>query len=316
MKRFLRASDLPDVDKAVEEAIELKKNKFGYKKLGENKTAGFIFFNSSLRTRLSSQKAAQNLGMNTIVMNVGSDSWQLEFEDGTVMDGSTSEHIREAAPVIAQYCDIIGIRAFPTLKDRQADYSERVLNSFIRYTDVPILSLEGATSHPLQALADLITIEEFKTVERPKVVLSWAPHCRALPQSVPNSFADFMLASKKVDFVITQPEGYELCEDFTRGARIEYDQKKALEGAHFVYAKNWSSYRDYGKRLREDYDWMIDPEKMSLTDNARFMHCLPVRRNVVVADAVLDSPASIVVQEAKNRETSAQYILKKMLESL
>ena len=249
-------------------------------------------------------------------MNVGTDGWALEFEDGVVMEGSTAEHIREAAPVMAQYCDILGIRSFPGLKDRDFDYSERVLNAFIQYTDVPIVSLESATSHPLQALADLITIEEFKRTERPKVVLSWAGHPRALPQSVPNAFADFMTASKKVDFVITCPPGYELCEKFTKGARIEYDQEKALEGADFVYAKNWSSYTHYGQILKKDYDWMIDTRKMALTNNGRFMHCLPVRRNVIVSEQVLDSPASIVVPEAKNREVSAQYIFREMLKGL
>lgn len=316
MKKFTAAADLKDVDAAVKEALELKKSPYGEKYLGENKTIGLIFFNSSLRTRLSSQRAAQNLGANVIVMNVGTDGWALEFEDGVVMEGSTAEHIKEAAPVMAQYCDILGIRSFPGLKDREFDYSEKVLNSFIQYTDVPIVSLESATSHPLQALADLITIEEFKKTERPKVVLSWAGHPRALPQSVPNAFADFMTASKKVDFVITCPPGYELSEKFAKGARIEYDQDKALEGADFVYAKNWSSYAHYGQILKKDYDWMIDERKMALTNDGKFMHCLPVRRNVIVSEKVLDSPASIVVQEAKNREVSAQYIFREMLKGL
>ena len=316
MRKFTGAADLRDVDAAVKEALELKKSPYGEKYLGENKTIGLIFFNSSLRTRLSSQRAAQNLGANVIVMNVGTDGWALEFEDGVVMEGSTAEHIKEAAPVMAQYCDILGIRSFPGLKDREFDYSEKVLNSFIQYTDVPVVSLESATSHPLQALADLITIEEFKKTERPKVVLSWAGHPRALPQSVPNAFADFMTASKKVDFVIACPPGYELSEKFTKGARIEYDQDKALEGADFVYAKNWSSYTHYGQILKKDYDWMIDERKMALTNDGKFMHCLPVRRNVIVSEKVLDSPASIVVQEAKNREVSAQYIFREMLKGL
>lgn len=316
MRKFTAAADLKDVDAAVKEALELKKSPYGEKYLGENKTIGLIFFNSSLRTRLSSQRAAQNLGANVIVMNVGTDGWALEFEDGVVMEGSTAEHIKEAAPVMAQYCDILGIRSFPGLKDREFDYSEKVLSSFIQYTDVPIVSLESATSHPLQALADLITIEEFKKTERPKVVLSWAGHPRALPQSVPNAFADFMTASKKVDFVITCPPGYELSEKFAKGARIEYDQDKALEGADFVYAKNWSSYAYYGQILKKDYDWMIDERKMALTNDGKFMHCLPVRRNVIVSEKVLDSPASIVVQEAKNREVSAQYIFREMLKGL
>lgn len=316
MKKFTGAADLRDVDAAVQEALALKKNPYAEKYLGENKTIGLIFFNSSLRTRLSSQRAAQNLGANVIVMNVGTDGWALEFEDGVVMEGSTAEHIKEAAPVMAQYCDILGVRSFPGLKDREFDYSEKVLESFIRYTDVPIVSLESATSHPLQAFADLITIEEFKRTERPKVVLTWAGHPRALPQSVPNGFADFMTASRKVDFVIACPEGYELCEKFTKGARVEHDQRKALEGADFVYAKNWSSYTHYGRILKKDYDWMIDEAKMALTNRARFMHCLPVRRNVIVSEQVLDSPSSIVVQEAKNREVSAQYVFREILRGL
>lgn len=316
MRKFTCADDLPDVDAAVRQALELKKNPYGEKYLGENKTVGLIFFNSSLRTRLSSQRAAQNLGANVIVMNVGTDGWALEFEDGVVMEGTTAEHIKEAAPVMAQYCDILGIRSFPGLKDREFDYSERILSSFIEYTDVPIVSLESATSHPLQALADLITIEEFKKTPRPKVVLTWAGHPRALPQSVPNAFADFMTSSRNVDFVIACPPGYELCEKFTRGAPVEHDQEKALAGADFVYAKNWSSYTHYGQILKKDYDWMIDERKMALTNHGKFMHCLPVRRNVIVSEGVLDSPASIVVQEAKNREVSAQYILREMLKGL
>ena len=316
MRKFTCAADLGNDDAAVEKALEIKASPYGEKHLGRDKTVGLIFFNSSLRTRLSSQRAAQNLGANVIVMNVGTDGWALEFEDGVVMEGSTAEHIKEAAPVMGQYCDILGVRSFPGLKDRDFDYSERILNSFIRYAGVPVVSLESATSHPLQAFADLITIREHRTKDRPKVVLSWAGHPRALPQSVPNAFADFMTSSSQVDFVITHPEGYELCEDFTRGARIEYDQEKALEGADFVYAKNWSSYRNYGQILKKDYDWIIDERKMALTDNGKFMHCLPVRRNVIVSEGVLDSPSSIVVQEAKNREVSAQYVLREILKGL
>lgn len=316
MRKFTCAADLGNVDAAVEKALEIKASPYGEKHLGRDKTVGLIFFNSSLRTRLSSQRAAQNLGANVIVMNVGTDGWALEFEDGVVMEGSTAEHIKEAAPVMGQYCDILGVRSFPGLKDRDFDYSERILNSFIKYAGVPVVSLESATSHPLQAFADLITIREHRTKDRPKVVLSWAGHPRALPQSVPNAFADFMTSSSQVDFVITHPEGYELCEDFTRGASIEYDQEKALEGADFVYAKNWSSYRNYGQILKKDYDWIIDERKMALTDNGKFMHCLPVRRNVIVSEGVLDSPSSIVVQEAKNREVSAQYVLREILKGL
>ena len=316
MKKFTCAADLGNVDEAVQKALEMKASPYSEKHLGENKTIGLIFFNSSLRTRLSSQRAAQNLGANVIVMNVSTDGWALEFEDGVVMEGSTAEHIKEAAPVMAQYCDILGVRSFPGLKDRDFDYSEKILNSFIQYTNVPIVSLESATSHPLQAFADLITIEEQKKTKRPKVVLTWAGHPRALPQSVPNGFCDFMTSSEKVDFVITHPEGYELCEDFTRGAKIEYDQEKALQGADFVYAKNWSSYTHYGQILKKDYHWIVDEKKMALTNDGKFMHCLPVRRNVIVSEGVLDSTASIVVQEAKNRETSAQYVFRELLKGL
>ena len=317
MRKFTCAADLQDVDAAVEQALELKKNPYAEKYLGENKTIGLIFFNSSLRTRLSSQRAAQNLGANVIVMNVGTDGWALEFEDGVVMEGSTAEHIREAAPVMAQYCDILGIRSFPGLKDRDFDYSERVLNAFIQYTDVPIVSLESATSHPLQALADLITIEEHKRTERPKVVMTWAPHPNALPQAVPNSFAEWMNAAG-YDFVITHPEGYELDPLFVGSARVEYAQRKALEGADFVYAKNWAAYADpnYGKVLSRDRAWTVDREKMALTNDAFFMHCLPVRRNMIVTDEVIESPRSLVIPEAANREISAQVVLKRLLEGL
>ena len=279
-----------------------------------------VFFNSSLRTRLSSQKAATNLGMNPIVLNIGQESWKLETELGVVMDGDKGEHLREAIPVMASYCDIIGVRSFAGLKDREYDYSETVLSQFIEYSGKPVISLESATVHPCQAFADLITIDEFKKKARPKVVLSWAPHPKALPQAVPNSFAEWMNAAD-VDFVITNPEGYDLDPKFAGDAIVEHDQMKALEGADFVYAKNWScpgvnNPDDYGKILSKDPSWTIDAKHMAVTDNAFFMHCLPVRRNVIVSDEVIDSPQSIVIPEAANREISAQVVMKRMLESL
>lgn len=276
---------------------------------------GLLFFNSSLRTRLSTQRAAQNLGLELIVMNVGQDSWGLEFEDGAIMNGNKAEHIKEAAPVVGQYCDIVGIRSFPGLVDREEDYSENVMNQFVKHTGRPILSLESATRHPLQSLADLITIEELKTKPRPKVVLTWAPHVKALPQAVPNSFAEWMNAAD-VDFVITHPEGYELAPEFVGNAKVTYNQEEAFKDADFIYAKNWSSYSQYGQILNQDPSWMVTMDKMNLTNNAKFMHCLPVRRNVVVEDAVLDSPNSVVVQQAGNRIWSAQVVIKQMLLSI
>ena len=298
----------------------MKKNRFAWKHLGENRTIMLVFFNSSLRTRLSSQKAATNLGMNPIVLNIGQESWKLETELGVVMDGDKGEHLREAIPVMASYCDIIGVRSFAGLKDREYDYSETVLSQFIEYSGKPVISLESATVHPCQAFADLITIDEFKKKARPKVVLSWAPHPKALPQAVPNSFAEWMNAAD-VDFVITNPEGYDLDPKFAGDAIVEHDQMKALEGADFVYAKNWScpgvnNPDDYGKILSKDPSWTIDAKHMAVTDNAFFMHCLPVRRNVIVSDEVIDSPQSIVIPEAANREISAQVVMKRMLESL
>ncbi|MCQ2173077.1 MAG: N-acetylornithine carbamoyltransferase [Bacteroidales bacterium] len=320
MKTFFNVQDIGDLKKALEEAKQVKENRFAWKKLGENKTIMLVFFNNSLRTRLSSQKAAQNLGMNTIVLNIGQESWKLETELGVVMDGDKSEHLREAIPVMASYCDIIGVRSFAGLTDREFDYAETILNQFIKYSGKPVISLESATVHPCQAFADLITIEEYKKTARPKVVLTWAPHPKSLPQAVPNSFAEWMNAAD-VDFVITHPHGYELDPKFAGNARIEYDQMKALEGADFVYAKNWScpgvtNPEDYGKILSKDMGWTVDAAHMAVTNNAYFMHCLPVRRNMIVSDDVIDAPTSLVIPEAANREISAQVVMKRILEDL
>jgi N-succinyl-L-ornithine transcarbamylase len=313
MKNFTSVKDIPDLKKAVEYALEIKKNRFDYQYLGENKTMVLIFFNPSLRTRLSTQKAAMNLGMNTMVMNVSEDGWQLESELGVVMDGDKPEHLKEAIPIIGKYCDVIGVRAFASFQNKEDDYAEKILNQFIDYAGVPVISMEGTTRHPLQSYADLVTIEEFKTKERPKVVLTWAPHPRTLPQAVANSFVEWMRETD-YELVVTHPEGYELAPEFMGDIKVEYDQKKAFEGADFIYAKNWASYTSYGQILSKDFGWMVNEEKMALTDNARFMHCLPVRRNVIVTDGVLDSPASIVLEQAANREITAQAVLKMILE--
>ncbi len=317
MKTYTNVKDLGDLNAAVKEALEIKKNRYAYKHLGENKTLLMVFFNSSLRTRLSTQKAGMNLGMNTMVLDINQGAWKLETERGVIMDSDKSEHILEAIPVMASYCDIIGVRAFAQFENKEDDYQEKILNQFIKYSGKPVFSMEAATGHPLQAFADLITIEEYKKTARPKVVLTWAPHPKALPQAVPNSFADFMNEAD-VDFVITHPEGYELDPKFVRGAKVEHDQDKALMGADFVYAKNWAAYADpnYGKILSKDMSWTVTTQKMALTNNAYFMHCLPVRRNMIVSDDVIESPQSIVIPEAANREISAQTILKRMLESL
>lgn len=317
MKKFTDVTDIGDLKQAVAEALQIKKDRFAYNDLGRNKTLMMIFFNSSLRTRLSTQKAAMNLGMNVIVLDVNQGAWKLETERGVIMDGDKAEHLLEAIPVMGSYCDIIGVRSFAGLKDKAEDYEERVIEQFIKYSGRPVFSMEAATRHPLQSFADLITIEEFKKVERPKVVMTWAPHPRALPQAVPNSFAEWMNATD-YEFVITHPKGYELDPKFTQNTRIEYDQRKALEGADFVYAKNWSAYADpnYGQVISKDRDWTVDTEKMALTNNAYFMHCLPVRRNMIVTDDVIESPQSIVIPEAANREISAQTVLKRLLESL
>ena len=317
MKKFTCADDIGDIRTALDEAIEIKKNRFAFDALGRHKTLLMIFFNSSLRTRLSTQKAAMNLGMNVIVLDVNQGAWKLETERGVIMDGDKPEHLLEAIPVMGCYCDIIGVRSFAGLKDKAEDYEERVIEQFIKYSGRPVFSMEAATRHPLQSFADLITIEEFKTVERPKIVMTWAPHPRALPQAVPNSFAEWINRTD-YEFVITHPEGYELDPQFVGRAKVEYNREKAFEGAHFVYAKNWSAYADpnYGKVISTDRRWTVDSDIMKLTDNARFMHCLPVRRNMIVTDEVIESERSIVIPEAANREISAQTVLKRMLESL
>ena len=270
-----------------------------------------LFFNPSLRTRLSTEKAALNLGMQVISMNADQ-GWNLEFEDGAIMNAGSAEHVREAAAVISQYADVIGIRTFPSLKDRDKDYADQVLNSFLRYARVPVISLESAIRHPLQSLTDVLTVEEYKKTSKPKVVLTWAPHPRALPQAVPNSFVEWMRHAG-VDLMITHPPGYELAPEFAAGIPVEYDQNKALEGADFVYAKNWSSYLQYGQILNQDPDWQITRQKMERTNDARFMHCLPVRRNVIVEDAVLDSASSVVIEQAGNRTYAAMAVLKSIL---
>lgn len=317
MDHFISPADVIDLNQLVTSGIVAKRNPFADQELGKNKTIGLLFFNSSLRTRLSTQKAAQNLGMNVIILNVGQDSWGLEMEEGTpenpiVMNGANAEHVKEAAAVIGQYCDIIGVRSFAKLQDRDNDYSELVFEQFRKYAGVPIVNLESATRHPLQSLADCITIEEFKVKARPKVVLTWLPHFKALPQAVANSFCEWM-NEMDVEFVVTHPVGYDLAPEFLGNAEVIYDQEKALEGADFVYGKNWSSYTDYGKVLFNDPSWMMTEEKMARTDNGKFMHCLPVRRNVKVTDAVLDGPRSLVIKQAGNREWAAQAVLKEIL---
>ena len=320
MKIFQHVEDIGDLSVALKEAQEVKRDRFQWQHLGRNKTALLIFFNNSLRTRLSTQKAAMNLGMNVIVLDVNAGAWKLETERGVIMDGDKSEHLLEAIPVMASYCDIIAIRSFAGLTDRNYDYAETVMQQFVKYSGKPVVAMETATVHPLQAFADLITIEEHKTVARPKVVLTWAPHCRALPQAVPNSFAEWMRAAD-VDLVVTHPEGYELDPRFVGNARVEYDQRKAFEGADFIYAKNWScpgvtNPADYGKILSKDMTWTVDQEHMSWTNNGKFMHCLPVRRGLIVTDDVIEGPNSLVIPEAANREISAQVVLKRVLESL
>jgi N-succinyl-L-ornithine transcarbamylase len=315
MRRFLKPSDIGDLRQALNDAAEVKQNPFGFQHLGKNKTAVLIFFNSSLRTRLSTQRAATNLGMNVIVLDVNKDGWKLETESGVIMDGDKPEHIREAVPVIGQYADIIGVRSFAKFEDKEEDYSERLLNQFIELSGCPVVSMESATRHPLQSFADLITIEEYKKTERPKVVLTWAPHPRALPQAVPNSFVEWMRIAD-VELTVTHPAGYELAPEFMEGIQVEYDQKKAFEGADFIYAKNWASFSQYGQILSTDRGWTVDEAKMALTNDGKFMHCLPVRRNMVVSDGVIEGPNSIVVPEAANRVVSAQTVLKRMLEAL
>ena len=320
MRKFESVQDIGDLKLAIEEAMNIKKDRYQFQSLGKNKTAMLIFFNNSLRTRLSTQKAAMNLGMNVIVLDINQGAWKLETERGVIMDGDKSEHLLEAIPVMGCYCDIIGVRSFANFENRKDDYEEKILNQFIKYSGRPVFFMESATVHPLQAFADLITIEEYKKTQRPKVVLSWAPHPKALPQAVPNSFAQWMNAAD-VDFVITQPEGYELDPKFVGNAHVEYNQLKAFKDADFIYAKNWSCpgvtrLDDYGKVLSKDMSWTVDTAHMEVTNNAYFMHCLPVRRNMIVTDDVIESSQSLVIPEAANREISATVVLKRMLESL
>jgi N-succinyl-L-ornithine transcarbamylase len=309
---YTSIQDIDSLSKWVKAAIKIKSNPLKNKKLGKNKTLGMLFFNPSLRTRLSTQKAALNLGMNVMVMNFTNEGWTLEFEDGAIMNQGASEHIKEAAEVVSQYCDIIAIRAFAGLVDKEKDNAETVMAGFLKYATVPVVNMEGATGHPLQSLADAITMEEFKTDHRPKVVLSWAPHPKALPQAVANSFVQ-MMQLQDADFVITHPEGYELNPEITKDSKIEYDQNKAFENADFIYTKNWSSYKDYGKITNNDTKWTVTADKMKLTNHAKFMHCLPVRRNVVVTDEVIDSANSLVIEQANNRTYAVQLVLQKIL---
>ncbi len=317
MKKFESYYDVDNINEWLKLAQEIKANPYLYDTIGKNKTLLMIFFNSSLRTRLSTQKAAMNLGMNVMVLDVNAGAWKLETELGVVMDGDKPEHLLEAIPVMGAYCDVIAVRSFASLSSKADDYCEKILNQFIQYAGKPVVSMEAATRHPLQSLADLITIEQYKKVARPKVVMTWAPHPRALPQAVPNSFAEWM-TNYDCDFVITHPEGYELSEEFTGGATICYDQEEAFKDADFIYAKNWSAYSDenYGKVISQDMNWMVDSKKMALTNSGYFMHCLPVRRNMIVSDEVLDSPQSIVIEEAANRVVSAQTVLIKMLREI
>ena len=321
MRLFQNVSDIGDLQQALAEAQEIKNDRYKFQELGKNKTLMMIFFNNSLRTRLSTQKAAMNLGMNVIVLDVNAGAWKLETERGVIMDGNKSEHLLEAIPVMGCYCDLIGVRSFAGLSDHEYDYAETVMQQFVKYSGRPVFAMETATVHPLQAFADLITIEEHKTVERPKVVLTWAAHCRALPQAVPNSFAEWMNAAEDIDLVITHPEGYELDPKFIGNAKVTYNQREAFEGADFIYAKNWScpgvsNPADYGKILSKDMSWTVDAEHMSWTNNGKFMHCLPVRRGLIVTDDVIESENSLVIPEAANREISASVVIKRMLQSL
>jgi N-succinyl-L-ornithine transcarbamylase len=314
MKNFTSRKDIKDIKSLLSLAQEVKKNPFGFKAFGENKTLGLLFFNPSLRTRLSTQKAAMNLGINVMVMNLNNDGWSIELNDGTVMDQGTQEHIKDAAGVISQYCDIIGVRTFASLTDKEGDYQESILNKFIANASVPVISLESATLHPLQSFADLLSIEENKVSPKPKVVLTWAPHPRALPQAVSNSFVEWMKEAD-VELVITHPKGYELSEKFTKEVTINYDQEDAFKNADFIYAKNWSSYADYGQKKEVSKNWMVTQQKMNLTNNGKFMHCLPIRRNVIATDEVLDSPNSLILEQANNRTYAAQAVLLKLLQN-
>ncbi|MGN6397051.1 MAG: acetylornithine carbamoyltransferase [Mucilaginibacter sp.] len=315
MKLFSSVNDVPDVQLLVKEALRLKQNPYAHKDLGENKTIALVFLNPSLRTRMSTQKAALNLGMNVMVLNMDKEGWALELRDNVIMNGTTVEHIREAAAVMGQYADIIGVRSFPGLKDRDEDYNEVIFNKFVEFCGVPVVSLESATRHPLQSLADLITITELKKRDRPKVVLTWAPHIKPLPQAVPNSFAEWMCRAD-VEFTIAHPEGYELCGDFTKGAIITHNQHEALADADFIYVKNWSAYEPYGKVSPVSEDWMLTNERLKITNDAKIMHCLPVRRDLELSSEILNGSSSIVVHEAGNRVWAAQAVLKRILEGL
>ncbi|WP_316810629.1 acetylornithine carbamoyltransferase [Pedobacter heparinus] len=320
MNQFTSVNDVQDLNQLVKDALALKENPYAHQHLGKNKTLGLVFLNPSLRTRLSTQKAALNLGMNVMVMNMDKEGWALETQDGIVMNGTTVEHIREAAAVMGQYCDILGLRSFPKLLNRDEDYNEDFFNKFIKYCKVPVVSLESATRHPLQSLADLVTIQEtWKAEGKPKVVLAWAPHIKALPQAVPNSFAEWMCKAQQeglLDFTIAQPKGYELSEDFTPGARLTDNLDEALAGADYIYVKNWSSYQEYGKVLTYPEGWMLNNDKLKGTNNAKVMHCLPVRRDLELSSEILDGPNSLVIHEAGNRLWAAQAVLKQMLEQL
>lgn len=316
MKHFTSVADVTNIDAIIAKAIDFKANPLKAQKLGQGKRIGLLFLNPSMRTRLSTQLAAENLGMTAIVFNVGQEGWALEFEEEAIMSGTTVEHVKDAAPILGKYFDVLGIRTFPSLKNKEDDYSELYINQFKKYAGIPIVSLESATLHPLQSLADVITIHEtFQEKRRPKIVLTWAPHVKALPQCVANSFSEWINAWGKADFVVSHPEDYELDTKFTQGASIEYDQEKALKDADFVYVKNWSTYTDYGKIYCNDPEWMLTNEKLQLTNNAKVMHCLPVRRNVELSDEVLDSPNSIVTQLASNRVWAAQAVLHELLTS-
>lgn len=315
MRHFTSIRQLGSLEEALKAAKYVKENPFADQALGRNRTALLVFFNNSLRTRLSTQKAAMNLGMNVMVLDVNQGAWKLETERGVVMDGDKSEHLLEAIPVMGCYADVIGVRSFARFQSREDDYNEVILNQFIQYSGKPVFSMEAATRHPLQTLADILTIEEHKTKARPKVVMTWAPHPKALPQAVPNSFAEG-LDMTGYDFVIANPEGYDLAPEFTRGIKVTHNQDEALEGADFVYAKNWASYEQYGQVLSKDMGWTVTSEKMALTDNAFFLHCLPVRRNMIVSDEVIESPRSLVIPEAANRVVSAQTVLKMLLQDL
>ncbi|MGJ1284274.1 acetylornithine carbamoyltransferase [Sphingobacterium spiritivorum] len=320
MNKFFSVDDIPNLSEAVKEALALKANPNANEDLGKHKTLGLVFLNPSLRTRLSTQKAAMNLGMNVMVMNMDKDGWALETQDGVVMNGTTVEHIREAAAVMGEYCDILGLRSFPKLKDRKEDYSEDLFSKFMKYCAVPVVSLESATRHPLQSLTDLITIvEHWNKPGKPKVVLTWAPHVKALPQAVPNSFAEWMCRAQEeglLDFTVVQPEGYQLAKEFTEGATISTNLKESLQDADFVYVKNWSSYEDYSKVYPIEEDWMMDNKKLKLTNDAKVMHCLPVRRDLELSSEILDGPNSLVIKEASNRVWAAQVVIKRMLENL